>query len=37
MRAEEIAFMHDSDSPTAKARLVEACTDGRIRVLLSST
>ncbi|NCL75738.1 hypothetical protein AIIKEEIJ_03208 [Rhodococcus sp. YH1] len=37
MRAEEIAFMHDYDSPKAKARLVEACTDGRIRVLLTST
>ncbi|MBD8056442.1 DEAD/DEAH box helicase family protein [Rhodococcus ruber] len=37
MKREEIAFMHDYDSPKAKARLVEACNDGRIRVLLTST
>ncbi|WP_302071577.1 helicase-related protein [Rhodococcus ruber] len=37
MQPEEIAFMHDYDGPKAKARLVEACADGRIRVLLTST
>ncbi|MGV9832328.1 helicase-related protein [Rhodococcus pyridinivorans] len=37
MKPEEVAFMHDYDGPKAKARLVEACNDGRIRVLLTST
>ncbi|MBD8055625.1 DEAD/DEAH box helicase family protein [Rhodococcus ruber] len=37
MQPEEIAFMHDYEGPKAKARLVEACADGRIRVLLTST
>ena len=37
MQPEEIAFMHDYDNPKAKARMAEACTDGRIRVLLTST
>nr|WP_259444381.1 helicase-related protein [Rhodococcus sp. DMU2021] len=37
MKREEIAFMHDYDGPKAKARLVEACNDGRIRVLITST
>ncbi|WP_254707654.1 helicase-related protein [Rhodococcus pyridinivorans] len=37
MNREEIAFMHDYDNPKAKARLVQACADGRIRVLLTST
>ncbi|ETT23464.1 SNF2-related protein [Rhodococcus rhodochrous ATCC 21198] len=37
MKPEEIAFMHDYEGPKAKARLVEACADGRIRVLLTST
>ncbi|QQM55633.1 helicase-related protein [Rhodococcus pyridinivorans] len=37
MKREEIAFMHDYDNPKAKARLVQACADGRIRVLLTST
>ncbi|MCK8671612.1 DEAD/DEAH box helicase family protein [Rhodococcus sp. HM1] len=37
MKREEIAFMHDYEGPKAKARLVEACADGRIRVLLTST
>ncbi|OLL16161.1 DEAD/DEAH box helicase family protein (plasmid) [Rhodococcus sp. M8] len=37
MQPDEIAFMHDYDGPKAKARLVEACADGRIRVLLTST
>ncbi|MGW4339541.1 DEAD/DEAH box helicase family protein, partial [Rhodococcus koreensis] len=34
MKPEEIAFMHDHNSPKAKANLTEACRDGRIRVLL---
>ncbi|KAF0956854.1 helicase-related protein [Rhodococcus sp. T7] len=37
MKPEEIAFMHDHNSPKAKAKLTEACRDGRIRVLLTST
>ena len=37
MKPEEVAFMHDYDNPKAKARLVQACADGRIRVLLTST
>ncbi len=37
MKPEEIAFMHDYDNPKAKAKLVEACADGRIRVLITST
>src|SRR3546814_11027823 len=37
MKAEEIAFMHNHNSPKAKAKLMEACRDGRIRVLLTST
>ncbi|QRI79237.1 MULTISPECIES: helicase-related protein [Rhodococcus] len=37
MQPDEIAFMHDYEGPKAKARLVEACADGRIRVLLTST
>ncbi|MHC6214677.1 helicase-related protein [Rhodococcus ruber] len=37
MQPEEIAFMHDYDNPKAKARLVHACADGRIRVLITST
>ncbi|WP_416063844.1 helicase-related protein [Rhodococcus indonesiensis] len=37
MKPDEIAFMHDYEGPKAKARLVEACADGRIRVLLTST
>lgn len=37
MKPEQIAFMHDYDNPKAKARLVQACADGRIRVLLTST
>uniref|UniRef100_UPI0009349401 helicase-related protein n=1 Tax=Rhodococcus marinonascens TaxID=38311 RepID=UPI0009349401 len=37
MKAEEIAFMHDHNSPKAKSALTEACRDGRIRVLLTST
>lgn len=37
MQPEEIAFMHDYEGPKAKARLVEACADGRIRVLITST
>ncbi|WP_437343273.1 helicase-related protein [Rhodococcus pyridinivorans] len=37
MKREEIAFMHDYDTPKTKARLVQACADGRIRVLLTST
>lgn len=37
MNADEIAFMHDYNSPKAKAKLSEACNDGRIRVLLTST
>ncbi|MFZ2174951.1 MAG: helicase-related protein [Rhodococcus sp. (in: high G+C Gram-positive bacteria)] len=37
MKADEIAFMHDHNSPKAKAKLTEACRDGRIRVLLTST
>ncbi|CCW15055.1 helicase-related protein [Rhodococcus aetherivorans] len=37
MQPEEIAFMHDYEGPKAKARLVHACADGRIRVLLTST
>nr|WP_229580969.1 helicase-related protein [Rhodococcus rhodochrous] len=37
MKPEHVAFMHDYDNPKAKARLVQACADGRIRVLLTST
>ncbi|MFL1596150.1 DEAD/DEAH box helicase family protein [Rhodococcus ruber] len=37
MKPEEVAFMHDYEGPKAKARLVQACADGRIRVLLTST
>ncbi|MCD2114024.1 DEAD/DEAH box helicase family protein [Rhodococcus rhodochrous] len=37
MKPEQVAFMHDYDNPKAKARLVQACADGRIRVLLTST
>ncbi|WP_228045305.1 helicase-related protein [Rhodococcus pyridinivorans] len=37
MKPEHVAFMHDYDNPRAKARLVQACADGRIRVLLTST
>ncbi|AXY49369.1 helicase-related protein [Rhodococcus ruber] len=37
MKPEEIAFMHDYEGPKAKARLVQACADGRIRVLVTST
>ncbi|BDB63460.1 hypothetical protein RDE2_52540 (plasmid) [Rhodococcus sp. RDE2] len=37
MKPDEIAFMHDYDSPKAKARLVQACADGRVRVLITST
>ena len=37
MNPEEIAFIHDHDSPKAKAKLTDACRDGRIRVLIAST
>lgn len=37
MNENEIAFMHDHNSPKAKAALMEACRDGRVRVLLTST
>lgn len=37
MNAAEIAFMHHHDSPKAKAKLMEACNDGRVRVLITST
>lgn len=37
MPREEIAFMHDHDAPRKKTELMDACRDGRVRVLITST
>lgn len=37
MPREDIAFMHDHDAPRKKTELMDACRDGRVRVLITST
>ena len=37
MPTEAVAFMHDHDTPKQKTALAQACRDGRIRVLITST
>jgi hypothetical protein len=37
VRADEIAFIHDAKTPTARAALFETVRNGRIRVLIGST
>ena len=37
VRADEIAFIHDAKSPTARSALFETVRNGRVRVLIGST
>ncbi|AEF43133.1 hypothetical protein AS9A_P20089 (plasmid) [Hoyosella subflava DQS3-9A1] len=37
MAKEQIAFLHDAKTAKAKTQMIEACRDGRIRVLITST
>lgn len=37
MTQEQIAFLHDAKTAKAKTQMIEACRDGRIRVLITST